>query len=249
MSIDPKILERLKKLLALEEGAKALDSLEEAAVAASKIQSLLLTYNLELADVQSHIAGSKKEDFEIRRIKVKDLQSKIEGKWIKRLFTKLCKYNLCENIVIYSPGHRQEDEIAIIGLTTNIDIVEFLAMQLIERLKTIEGRFWRGYSGPTKRNAYKRAFLMGAAIGIGDKLQIQWEAAQQSSVSVTALVVNNKIAIQNFIQAEMGNINTGKASAPLSGTDAMVKGYQTGKNMDIHKGLDDKKANGLRLLS
>jgi len=244
-NIDPKVLAKLKKLLALEEGAKKIDSLHEAEVASIKIQELLLANNI----VRDDINGINEEKrFEMREIKVKDFITKVEGKWLVKLYAGLAKYNLCDFINLGNPGNRIEDTICIIGKPTNLDIIEFLGAQLVERLKSIEKQNWEIYYGTTKRNAYKRAFLFGAAMGIRDKLRIEWEKAQNFSVQMNALIVSNKAALEQFMQKQFPNSTTAKNSS-LSGHDAMLTGYQVGKGLSIHKGINGDTGKGLKLIN
>ena len=80
------IIEKVQKLLSLQKGAEVIGSLKEAANAAEKVQTLLLKYNLEMADISAYDPDREQK---IGRAIYRDVYAKKnEGKWIYRLYKK-----------------------------------------------------------------------------------------------------------------------------------------------------------------
>lgn len=238
-SINSEILKKIKKLFNLEEGARAIGSLHEAEVAAQKIQELLLLYNIN----QSEINKLSEEDNSIIRkdLMVEDYTSRIEGKWFRLLMKVIAMHNLCDVVFTSVKGFDNLSRLALIGKKINVDTVEYVGLQLSQRLKEIEKRFWRGYSGSEKRNAFRRGFLMGAVYGINSKLKTQTENFKMNNPNINALILYNDEAIKKFLNNEFPNSREAKATPKYSAESALNMGYKVGKNMDIHKGLDNAK--------
>jgi len=233
MSVPENVLELLRKLFAFEEGANKIGSLNEAEVAASKIQEILLKYNLDRDKVKG-----EKNKYVMRRLKVSDYSSKNEGKWIRMLLSGIAVYNLCE-IIIRAYGSREDSEYCLIGTEENTEIVEYLFNQLRVRIYELSKVSWQTYFGLEKKNTYLRGFLMGAAIGVRNRLHKDWEKAQESNQNTMALVKSNTAELDEFKNSVFTNLKS-KGYSSSSSIDGYSKGIKVGKSIDIHKGIAGK---------
>ena len=71
------IIEKVQKLLRLQKGAEDIGSLEEAANAAEKVQTLLLKHNLEMADISAHDPNTGR--YMLRKTKVNGFTASIQS--------------------------------------------------------------------------------------------------------------------------------------------------------------------------
>ena len=112
-----KILEKIKKLKALYEGAKKINSEGEANNAARAIQALLTEYNLEMAEIDF-------QDCEFVKEKIVGGSKLVSyaGKWEINLLTALAYYNFCQ--VFYVSNNWKD--ITLVGNVENVETVKWL---------------------------------------------------------------------------------------------------------------------------
>jgi len=237
------ILDKIKKLMDLEQGARDIGSLEEANNAAEKVRMLLLKHNLEMADISLHVRGDKAliDKFNFEDISPK----KNEGQWILALYNTLAKYNLCTAVTrnrkrINGLGETEQLRFAIlVGTKTNVEVVRILALRLEERIRIFEKQSWKEHGWKHKnKNAYRRAYFMGAVNGLDMQL---WEAQRkekQEQDGVYALVVQTEKDLNDALANLFSNIKHGKRVMRLSNEEALHRGYRDGNNMAMGEGLN-----------
>jgi hypothetical protein len=233
MSVPEHILELLRKLLVFEEGANKIGSINEAEVAAVKIQEILLKYNLDREKI-----SAEKRKYVMKDLKVADYSGGTEGKWIRMLLVGLTTYNFCE-LIITITGVRNYDKYRILGTEENTETVIYLFEQLRVKIIELSKESWKGYQGIEKHNTYLRGFLMGAAMAIRNRLHNEWEKAQKTSESTTALILSNKSDLMEFRNSIFTNVKTTGYSS-TSSIDGHYAGVKAGKTINIHKGITEK---------
>lgn len=233
------VLTKIQKLLDLQEGAKAIGSLEEAANAAEKVQRLLTKHNLEMADVSLH---TQKDSTTIDRYEFEDSATKKnEGKWILQLYNVICRNNYCRLVVTkkFSIDLDKVIEIpVVVGTKLNVEVVRKLALRLEERIRTFESQAWQRDKYFNKnRNAYRRAYFLGAIMGIDKQLKIAREREMQENNNVRALVVQNDEELQRAMNMLFGNLGRPQKRRELSNHQAIRKGYSDGLNMSTGESI------------
>lgn len=241
-----KIKNKIEKLLKLEKGAKEIGSLEEAANAAAKAQTLMVKYNIEA----SQIDIDKKENtmnHEIIVLSDEHKWTKIDGFWMFKMYKSLSQYNFCEIILSdRDTYYRNKNDILtkkklhrlyLLGEPINIEMVKFMAGQLIERLKMMQKVSYALYGGPEKRNAFKRGYFIGAVEGINMKLAEMQEANQIQYTGLTGLIKMTGLAIQDKKKELFGNNLTQVRRKQVSSQHGRAKGQHDGSNMSIRKGI------------
>ncbi len=232
------IIERVQKLLDLEQGAKAIGSLEEAANAAEKAQKLLMKHNLEMADIAAHDPNQAQK---MGRATFQDVVAqKNEGQWIYRLYYVLAEHNFCD--IVYTAfiddNGKKNKYVNLIGTKDNVQVVKFLADQLEPRLRVLEKEAWKtGRLYGEKRNAFRRGYFMGAAQGIGAQLADAKKKMMRESDQVYGLVVANDQALAQAVSELFPHLKKGRRSRGLSAQIGGSMGYNDGKNISIHKGM------------
>jgi len=187
--VNERIVEKIQKLLEFQNGAEVIDSPEEAANAAEKVQRLLLKYNLSMEDI-----GERKEKSKVTEKRFDDIApKKNEGDWIFSLYQTLCKYNFSIFIIHKSVtgfDRRGKHEISmkgvIVGQEENILTIKFLGEQLESRLRAMARKRFSEVKDfvPEKRNTFIRGYLRGSVIGIAQQLRKVQEQMASESVKV-----------------------------------------------------------------
>ena len=235
-----KVLKTLRQLKNMYEGAKKINSEGEAAAAAAAIQRLLLKYNLSMEQVDM----TEPDKDPILKENVSGFTYKsIGGDWEMYLTSVLCRHNFCRCLQ-YGTIHK----LVIVGKRENIETVKWLRDMLSERYVNFSKTKYKEYieSGeyykPMSKDRYQRGYLKGCAAGLDAKLTEEEKKDKEQDVEfgakVTALVVRNDAAIEEFIANEWGKLGKSRRSGTRA-SGAFYEGYEEGKKTEIYKPIAD----------
>ncbi len=248
-----KVLKKLRKLQNLYEGAKAINSEGEAANAAFLIQKLLTEYNLTM----DQIGVEPEEDPILQEFTSGFTYKSIGGEWEMRLLYVLCKHNFCRCFVY----GRSVKQLLLIGKKENLEIVKWLRSMLSERYVQFSKEKYKEYLAsvppyvkPMSKDKYQRGYLMGCAAGLDSKLTAESERDKKQdeefSTKVTALVIRNNAALDEYVAEKFGKTGSRKGSR-INSAQAYNSGYEDGKNTEIYKPIAQshrKNAESVQLL-
>jgi hypothetical protein len=232
--VPDKIVEKLKKLMRLQEGAKKIGSEGEANAAAAAISRLLTQYNLSLMDIDPE---ERKETMQIQRtghISFKDTY----GLWKRSLMNVLCEFNYCKTFLISG-----QTNMIVVGTEANTSTVIYLydmLRSIFRKLAPVRyEEFAKGKRGAARTEKYKRkyiaSYLNGCAYGLKAKLKLE---AAANEVQEKSLVVCHNQLINDY----MSNYSPVERKAPKTKkkdiAEAFCNGYRDGKNTNINKAID-----------
>lgn len=263
--IDPKVLDKIQKLLNLKEGAEAVGSLHEAENAASRLQELLFKHNLDLSNITFEKAQKRikiiDDYFDLR-----DKFDKRESAWVPLLYGAIARNNLCRVGV-------GKDGIRIIGHEDNVQLVVYMAEQMIAKVRIAEKHAWDNYHGEEKRGTFRRGFFAGAASGINTRLRRDKENMQKEGNPFAVMIINKEKELDEYLngpkedqerrererrawwdsltdaqrkayerEAESAMKKMAKRKGPrqLSSQDGYIQGHLAGQKMNINKGLNSQ---------
>lgn len=239
------ILAKIKKLLALANGAKEIGSLAEAEVAAAKASELMREYNIAISDVNLESGIPITSEC----MDAEEFLKKNEGQWILKLYSTIAYHNFCK--VIVRVGYRQKTTgIRIVGEPMNIEMVKFIVDQLANNIRILAKKYWgiydyeMGDNNPEKetKNTFIRGFYSGAASGIYKKLKDQenaTKATEQANNQVGLMVVKHA-AVDKWIEENL-KIQNGGGPRKLSSDHGYGSGFAAGNKMNINKGLTNER--------
>lgn len=266
-NIPKEVIAKIQKLIKLEESAKTVGNLEEAANAGAKIRDILMKHNLDLYKVQQ--AGDhtqKKEPISQKSYNPEDLTRPHEGGWVSLMVRALGTTYLCK--VIGRPGFDNGKSVWIVGTASNVEILWYTVEQLCNRIRPIAREEFKKYKGKEKRNTYFRGFYVGAVNGIRDRLALDaqrevWKAqqaekekrngnvvtdAENTSLMVIAMQVEHFRDIDRHCEATMNLGYTNSKGPSYKGVSGKVAGYETGKSMGINSGVGSGVRPGIKRL-
>ncbi len=249
-----KVLGKLRKLKALYEGAKAINSEGEANAAAAAIQRLLTQYNLSMDEVGTD--EQKKQDLVFHETASGFTYKSIGGEWEQRLVYVLCKWNFCR-CFIYGKSYKT---LLLVGKKENLETVKWLREMLSERFVAFSKQRFKEYKKtmeyalkPISLDKYQRSYLMGCAAGLDAKLKEESDREKAKDLEfgakVNALVVRNDTAVQQYVADKFGKAGHRKTRETFD--SARAYGYKDGKNTELHKQVSagaKSQANGVKLL-
>lgn len=239
---------KLEKLIKLRDGAMQIGSLEEANSAASKIQGLLMEYNLE----ESELTFEEKTTISHELFDIEGVGwSKNEAGWTKTLFHVLCKHNLCMAVFSHPMGDKNKPpKVTFMGNTLNRQIVLYLFDQLVVNLRSMESKRWRGYEnggGHEKRGTFRRGYFLGAVQGITIQLRDQANEIITNTPKGGELIRVTGVELQAYSQ----NLFPSLRSSTQRGTKSQsgkTLGLADGRSMQMKRGISGSGNQG-RLLS
>lgn len=241
------IKDKLRKLIAKEESAREIGNQAEAEAFASKVQQLLLQYELDLGDIKSQTAETievHEERFTVFKksqifteillnpncgYKLVDLTVKNESNWIRDLYGVVAQTNFCQIL-----AHGKDPYVVIlIGTDMNREFVHYMILQLVSKIRNLARKSFSTYEGPDKRNTFIRSFLRGCIEGIRTRLMLDRLAADKNQPQVHALVIQKDRMIKDYLSRTYGDrLGRARANSKLSSRDGFNQGLETGRTIN-----------------
>lgn len=238
-----KILEKIRKLLALKESAEKIGSEGEAYAAARGVHRLLTEYNLSMADV----LGSEGEDKGPKIEESDGISYKSHfGLWKQQLMGVICKYNYCK-CVCSSASKR----VYAVGTEANVAVCIWLFEYLVSAFVGLAKQNFRIFlnryclvgpnvplSAARLKIGEKRTdeFFHSYYIGTVNGLRENFEAHQVSSDEKGLMVTFNKhideyLKQHGGVHQRRGTIDFGDNLNPY----ALDQGYNDGRDISLNR--------------
>lgn len=227
------IKSRIAKLRKHAESAEKLGSKEEAITFTAKANELLLEYNLLESDINMDDDSDRFKKWAYsERVSFKCNQS---GQLAKlRLVDVLCSHNLC------GCTYRTSDKtFTVYGNMENVDQViwlyNFLSIGLLRLAQESYVALPSSQKVTYNRYAYLKDFLIGAAVGIDNKLTAQKKQSEQSS-NINSMIIYNDKALDLFLKKTNPNCKVGKSKTIYVGS-GYSEGVKAGEGFSVNKPL------------
>lgn len=224
-----RILDKVQKLLALA----ASDNVHEAERAMTAANTLLLKYNLSMGDVPVH------KDYDWKRVGPSFAAIPLVDKLVAGVLSAFFFVD-CLWVGVYNARtDRDERQLELMGTATNLALAEYVHAFVHRATEQL----WRKQAKTlTVRDARaKREFQAGVILGFRDKLQ-----TERQGNAARGLVWVGDPGLTAFTQTRY------PATRSLGGggirlTSAHEAGLAAGRDLTIHKGVQDHGHRGLRL--
>ena len=231
MEIDKNLESKILKLYNMQQGAKEVGNVEEAANAAAKLQDMLIKYQLDLADLlkKGEVAKITVEE---AYVDVAGKTKKNEGNWVEELYCKVAKANMCIPLL-----SRKTGKVVLVGTEVNRDMTMYICEQLMPKLRNLCKADWKKYEGHEKVNAFTRAYLRAAAIEIGQRLKENIEKAQSNNEAINSLVLVTGKEVNDFLADKYPRLGYAKSIGNYKARGGAALGIQAGRSVEINKGV------------
>lgn len=225
------ILNKIRKLIALRNGARDIGSEGEANAAAAAIQRLLTEYNLSLADIEGRTP--EEEVSPIGRSNNYNTADNYRSGWKRQLLYAICEFYYCKAYMITGTPR-----CAVYGTEINRMAVEY-AYNFLEatftRLAAIRFKELHGTCriNTRHRDIWLTSYLLGCASGIRKKLM------SERTEQVTGLMVCHEAMIDKYIKATQ-QTKTGQWSSASSRSingNVFDLGHRDGQKQNIAKAI------------
>lgn len=227
------IIDKIKKLIALRDGARAIGSEGEANAAAAAIARLLTQYNLEMAEVYQS-TESKDEENPIGKSGRFNTADPYRCGWRQDLLNVLCKFYYSKAFMVTGTS-----TMVVYGTDVNRMAVEYAFNFLTTVFSSLlPRRYKEHFAGcrvmPRQRDQWAASYLLGCVSGVNDKLQ------KESEATSTGLMVCHQTMIDRYMEQQGRKTGTWKSN---SGTRRMLDGNayaigeKDGRKQQIAKAL------------
>ena len=235
MSTD-KILDKIKKLMKLQQSAEKIGSIEEAETVACKIQELLASHNLSADAIDmteekmTNCVGEEEFSYHCGTSGVN---------WRLNLMGVIAKYNFCR--CINYETWREKERMKLFGSEANIEVVKYIYEMMLRTFiqanrKACKKYFERGDVVGITRHSFYKSFLNGCVAGLASKLKEEAEAFANANKKMNGVMVVNDKAISNFIAKKYEQTKS-RASSGKIAMGAYEQGKEVGKSASWNKAL------------
>jgi hypothetical protein len=222
----PPIIEKIKKLLALADSSNE----HEAALAAAHVQRLLAAHNLAMADITSSERPDKADRVET------DVARSLP-KWIRHLSAGVSSAFDCQAI-----HHPANGKMTFIGVGADAQVAAYTFTYLDRTVRRLCAGYMKQYAvtaiAGRQRELMRHSYYLGAVSTITRQLQDQKE---QTPITPGALVPVKEGLIKTTLD-EMGIIRTIRSRRSYINATAYTQGQTDGRQVSIHKGLEQSKS-------
>lgn len=224
-----KLLDKLAKLKAMADSAKAIGSEAEAQAFAEKLQQMLLDHDLKMTDIEFS-DRDRDEPIEERMIDYSKFPDvKVRGarvQWMETLAAVIAKAHFCQIMVLPNSSR-----LGLIGRASHIAVAEFMIVTLQRAAESIADKEYVRYfyecrdrGDVTQARGFRAAFLMGFIT----RLKIRYGTTRELAASTgsTALVRLNKeeAALAAHLAARSGRNAKGLARRRVENAEGFRRG-------------------------
>lgn len=219
------ILEKVRKLINLSKDSAATPG--ESAAAAARAQSLLFAHRLSLADVD--LSAGQKEPYDKHEHHVGGTNRKFYG-WRQQLLGAIARHNFCRMII----SSRANPRVDIVGRAADVEFVKWLFDSVVIQIDQMARTWAAANAHPDNKDPSIRAFGLGAARTIGERLAAQRRVDESQTTTSQALVLVTDQAVKDAITRIYGK--THKVAGPRTGGhNAFVSGAKAGRTIGLNR--------------
>lgn len=236
-----KIIERVKKLHAMAESAKAIGSVEEAEAFAIGVQKMLMEYKLEMSVLHEH---------DVTPFTIEVDESIVDWRDVKEVGYKRRRVGWLETLA-YHVTHaygcqfgiiRGTNLLIIVGEEADRKVAEFvlttLARTAVElgRAATRKERYRQWKAGAVHNaRGYAASWMVGFAQGVGVQLRDRLEAMRNESPGLALVLTKTNEAVEAYSQKRFKRSAT-QVKTNNRNLTGYLQGKEAGKNVQINTG-------------
>lgn len=247
--MEEKLIRKLTKLIALRDGAMAVESFEEANNAQSKIDALLKQVGRTEDEILLEAIEEEKDkpiQVTIKRYDIQDELVKTEGDWRHGLMHIVSKMNKCRIIV---HGSSKSSPLSIIGEEFNIEVTIATYKHLVSLIKANGNLRYRKYSQSFSTSAHfekKNTFIRGYLKGVPGGMHKWWDEhlagmkVQQVGLMKLTDVQKHQAAVSNYVDQKFGTKLARKKATKSTGYAGREAGVADGYAMGRQGGTSSR---------
>ena len=249
--VDPKVLERVRKMLAMARHDRGNEQERDNAMRA--VHAYLAKYNLDLATVEA--APEKKKSSESNDPRVSHPVTFYGRPWARAVCTSIGKMLFCEYLYV-SATKAKNTRHYFIGRYSNAVTAALMSEYLVDSIMR-EGK--RRMRAAGEGNPWFRSFALGAAVAIAGRVEALLRAEKPvlaagepaitddgnppatrvatpgTAVALASLYDRERDANRGLIAERFGKLGTGRSGKGISDIDATFEGRRYGEAVSLNR--------------
>ena len=237
VEITTDLIQRLQKVRALTESSVP----GEAAAAASKLQEILLKYNLDMEDIEENSpdAGDKyvREDLELGATSGNMIN------WRRILLSGIARSLMCAAF-----GYQGTPKMVIVGQKHNIEIVRHFYDYLSHDISRLADITWEKARRRTREHgrSWKSSFYNGAVDIVVQRLEEKYQQVSEQDNQTRALALRSEQELDDAVGNLIGRVRKNAVRQRYS-KSGYSRGARAGKKFNLDRPIGgDGGANRLR---
>lgn len=253
MNDKARVIERIKKLLALSESANE----HEAALAAEKAQELLAEYNIDMFDIQ------ETEDDPTAEVHEERAQSRPQA-WRRSVYMAVAKMYFCEyyfigGVFVLDPnskrGRVKRDTHCFVGKPHNTEVAKLMAAYLCATILRLSSQGSHQYP-KSERARYKKSFHNAASHRLYWRIMDRIEKAKKEGLTTAegrnlpallSMYDQEMSANQSWINDHVGSLKTSTSKTKSTHLGGIYDGRDAAENSSLDPQVKDSKTKTARL--
>lgn len=227
-------MDRIKSLIEKLSRLSKSSNIHEAELAATRMQDILMRYNLSLSDIEL-----EKDDVEREAHTLGG--SSCERTWRGILHERIARYNFCRSIRVSGSF-----KMAVVGKKHNLEVVSFMYVYLsttIWRLaKESANQAGLGLSG---RYTYLNSFASGAVASIESRLKEARDNEVKKSSKCRDLVVVQDALVEKKFNDDFAAKMIKQKPAGDFDASGYLRGKEAGAKIGLHQGVRHQEGKGV----
>lgn len=237
VDITSDLIQRLQKVRALTESSVP----GEAAAAATKLQEILLKYNLEMEDIEEDSPASDdryvKEELEL------GVTSGNMINWRRILLSGIARSLMCAAF-----GYQGTPRMVIVGQRHNIEIARHFYDYLSSEISRLADVTWVKARNKTREHgrSWKSSFYNGAVDTVVQRLEEKYQQVSNQDIHTQALVLKNERKLDDAVGSLIGRVRKNTVRQRYSEA-GYSRGARAGKRVNLDRPVEgDGRTNHLR---
>ncbi len=236
-----KIIEKIKKMLALSKSANE----HEAALAASKAKEMLDNHNLEMAEIdEADIEVDKYSILDDRYNKNETEREEHREKghnwpvWKRRLVGAIAN-NMDLGFYIGVTYKKSYTKMMLVGTKTDVQVAEYLLIYLVRQIKTLTRKYAKDSGINNRLEYYKNSYRLGIIRTLENRF-IEMKHTSHIKMESTSTGKDLVVVKNGAIEKELSKLDFSKfrSRSSIINTDAYGKGQSDGKDISIRMGVN-----------
>jgi hypothetical protein len=238
MEVTQSILDKIKKLKALMDGAAKINSVGESEAAALKLNELLTKYNLSLLDVEQSGDDPAPSAVEIERSPAVNVRSPYGALWKQCLLFVLAGHYFCRMIGVAGSGGKVLLLGTAVNTATAIDLYNTLQSVYLHAAKTAYGQNKPYLKGGQLTKRFEHEYIVSYLLGCTHGLRTKLDDARSRECTAVAICHNRHIDRYIAEKMKIKPASTELKPKTTVSPAAYSNGYRKGRNTELQKSLD-----------
>lgn len=229
-----KIIETVKKLIAHEQSARSIDSIEEANAFAARVTALMREYRLERHEVEPSVIDAMDfTEYGMTHVTTYTAACGEQAPWQAFVFDVICSAHACQVVVIselrtfFVAGQNVDRAVACALSAAIVNSIEYLGELKWREAQSLDAAVLMGFVGESD---YKESYRIGFVQALQRRLKEEEAAETEALVLIGKALVKVGRFVEKVAGTPSGTVDVQVAVQHMGAAEA---GYSDGMRADL----------------